>query len=87
MALMITAECINCDVCEPECPNGAIYSGELIYVIEPEKCTECAGHYAEPQCQAVCPVDCIPLNPEIVETQQQLLDKYYLLQGKLVKNC
>ena len=84
MALMITDECINCDVCEPECPNGAIYSGELIYVIEPEKCTECVGHYAEPQCQAVCPVDCIPLNPEIVETQQQLLDKYYLLQGKLI---
>ena len=39
MALMITDECINCDVCEPECPNGAISPGEEIYVIDPHKCT------------------------------------------------
>ena len=41
MALMITDECINCDVCEPECPNQAIYLGEEIYEIDPSKCTEC----------------------------------------------
>ena len=35
MALMITDECINCDVCEPECPNGAISQGPEIYVIDP----------------------------------------------------
>ena len=34
MALMITDECINCDVCEPECPNQAIYMGEAIYEID-----------------------------------------------------
>ena len=41
MALIITDECINCDVCEPECPNEAISAGEEIYVIDPAKCTEC----------------------------------------------
>ncbi|MEY4910997.1 MAG: hypothetical protein RL761_660, partial [Pseudomonadota bacterium] len=41
MALLITDECINCDVCEPECPNEAIYLGEEIYEIDPHKCTEC----------------------------------------------
>ena len=44
MALMITDECINCDVCEPECPNEAISQGPEIYVIDPKKCTECVGH-------------------------------------------
>jgi ferredoxin len=76
MALMITDECINCDVCEPECPNDAISAGEEIYVIDPKKCTECVGHFDEPQCQKVCPVDCIPLDPERKETEEQLLQKY-----------
>ena len=76
MALMITDECINCDVCEPECPNEAISAGEEIYVIDPKKCTECVGHFDEPQCQTVCPVDCIPLDPERKETEEQLLQKY-----------
>jgi ferredoxin len=79
MALMITDECINCDVCEPECPNEAIYQGAEIYEINPSKCTECVGHYDEPQCQQVCPVDCIPLNPDVVESKDQLMDKYYKL--------
>ena len=61
MALMITDECINCDVCEPECPNGAISQGPEIYVIDPAKCTECVGHFDAPQCREVCPVDCIPV--------------------------
>ena len=81
MALLITEECINCDVCEPECPNAAITQGEEIYVIDPNLCTECVGHYDEPQCVVVCPVDCIPKNPEHVETREQLLEKYRRLQG------
>jgi ferredoxin len=76
MALLITDECINCDVCEPECPNNAISQGEEIYVIDPALCTECVGHYDEPQCQQVCPVDCIPLDPGYVESKEQLQDKY-----------
>lgn len=82
MALKITDECINCDVCEPECPNEAIYQGTDIYVIDPNKCTECVGHYDEPQCQQVCPVDCIPLDPERLETEDELWEKYRTLTGK-----
>lgn len=79
MALLITDECINCDVCEPECPNAAISAGEEIYVIDPAKCTECVGHFDEPQCRKVCPVDCIPLDPQHAETQEQLQQKYLRL--------
>lgn len=75
MALLITQECINCDVCEPVCPNEAIYMGEEIYEIDPDLCTECVGHFDKPQCQLVCPVDCIPLDPNHVETEEQLLKK------------
>ncbi|MCG8436241.1 MAG: YfhL family 4Fe-4S dicluster ferredoxin, partial [Gammaproteobacteria bacterium] len=70
MALKITDECINCDVCEPVCPNAAIYQGEIIYEIEPALCTECVGHFKEPQCRKVCPVDCIPLDPGYTETRE-----------------
>ena len=79
MALKITDQCINCDVCEPECPNGAISMGLEIYVIDPRKCTECVGHFDKPQCQVVCPVDCIPLDPEHVESREELQAKYEAL--------
>ena len=82
MALMITDECINCDVCEPECPNEAISQGEDIYVIDPHKCTECVGHYDEPQCQKVCPVDCIPLHPDFPESKEQLYAKFLRLTAQ-----
>ncbi len=76
MALWITHECINCDVCEPECPNQAISQGPEIYVIDADRCTECVGHFDKPQCVEVCPVDCIPVNPDRVETREQLELKY-----------
>ena len=79
MALMITDECINCDVCEPECPNGAISQGEEIYQIDPNKCTECVGHYDTPQCIEVCPVDCIIPNPAHAEDKDQLQQKFLKL--------
>ena len=82
MALMITDECINCDVCEPVCPNNAIYQGQDIYEINPDLCTECVGHFDTPQCVEVCPIDCIPLNPDVVETQAQLMQKYVTLTIK-----
>jgi len=81
MALMITDDCINCDVCETECPNQAISQGPEIYVIDPDKCTECVGHFDEPQCVAVCPVSCIPVNPERVESKEQLQQKYAQLMA------
>ena len=82
MALLITDVCINCDVCEPECPNEAIYMGPEIYEIDPHKCTECVGHFDEPQCVQVCPVSCIPVNPEWVENRETLWQKYQSLQAK-----
>ena len=82
MALMITDECINCDVCEPECPNDAISPGDEIYEINPDLCTECVGHFETSQCVEVCPVDCIPLDPNRPETQEELKEKYTLLTGE-----
>jgi ferredoxin len=85
MALLITEECINCDVCEPECPNQAISQGETAYVIDPRRCTECVGHFDTPQCVEVCPVDCII--PGLVETRERLERKYRALMAeRLVKN-
>ena len=81
MSLFITDECINCDVCEPECPNSAITQGEEIYEIAPELCTECVGHFDTPQCVEVCPVDCIPKDPDKVETQEVLHAKYESLMA------
>ncbi|MFO1428860.1 MAG: YfhL family 4Fe-4S dicluster ferredoxin [Candidatus Competibacteraceae bacterium] len=81
MALSITDECINCDVCEPECPNQAISQGPEIYEIDPNKCTECVGHFDTPQCVAVCPVECIIPHPNHLETREQLLLKYWRLTG------
>ena len=90
MSTMITAECINCGACEPECPNTAIYEGGVvwqngadshpalqqdIYYIVPEKCTECVGFFDQEQCAAVCPVDCCVPNPDDPETEDALLVK------------
>lgn len=75
MALKITDECVNCGVCEPECPNESISEGSDIYVIDHDKCTECVGYFDEPQCIEVCPVDCIIPDPDHSETKEQLLAK------------
>lgn len=79
MALFITDECINCDVCEPECPNDAISQGPEIFVINPKACTECVGHFNTPQCVEVCPVSCIHKSPDYPETTEQLMEKYHRL--------
>lgn len=82
MALTITDDCINCDVCESRCPNQAIHQGIEIFEIDPNRCTECVGHFDHPQCVEVCPVDCIPLDPQHRETPEQLMEKYRKLTGK-----
>jgi ferredoxin len=83
MAYKITDECINCGACEPECPNEAITAEEEIYVIDPNKCTECVGHYDESQCAAVCPVDCCVPDEDHKESREQLMEKYRKLTGEL----
>src|ERR1700731_3745545 len=90
MATIITSDCINCGACEPECPNTAIYAGAVpwelngasnpaiaqdIFYIVPSKCTECVGFYDHEACAAVCPVDCCVPDPNIVETEQVLLQR------------
>jgi ferredoxin len=81
MALLITDDCINCDLCEAECPNDAITQGEDYYEIEPSKCTECVGHFTESQCTEVCPIECIIIDKDNIETKEQLLNKYSILVG------
>ncbi|MCF6345456.1 MAG: YfhL family 4Fe-4S dicluster ferredoxin [Thiomicrorhabdus sp.] len=82
MALKIIKGCINCDMCEPECPNKAIYMGDKIYEINPDLCTECVGFYDEPTCISVCPLDCIITDPEREEDKETLYQKF----EQLVKN-
>ena len=88
MSTLITEECINCGACDPECPNSAIYEGgaqwdtngdshpplkaDYFYIV-PEKCTECVGFFDQEQCAAVCPVDCCVPDPDIPETEEQLI--------------
>lgn len=82
VALRITDQCINCDVCAPVCPNAAISAGARVYEIAPSRCTECVGHHDEPQCVAVCPVECIVVDPAHVESRATLLQRHLALSGK-----
>lgn len=79
MALRIDSECVNCDVCEPACPNQAIFFGAEIFQIDPDLCTQCVGHFDEPQCVVLCPVGCISVDPNHRESEGQLLAKYQRL--------
>lgn len=90
MAYFITDDCIDCNACEIECPNNAIYAGGAPYdlngqehpalhdthtYIAYDKCTECVGYYDEPQCVAACPSEAIIKDPNREETNEQLLAK------------
>lgn len=79
MAYKITSDCISCGACEPECKNEAIKEGQDIYVIDPDKCTECVGWFEKQKCVEICPVDaCVP-DPAHKETREQLLKKWQKL--------
>ena len=73
-------------------PNGnAINAEELqeplndeVYFIVTDKCTECKGFFNEPQCAAVCPVDCCVPDEDCEETEAILLAKHqFLHKGEL----
>lgn len=116
MAIKITDECINCNACEPECPNNAIYENaaqwnwakgtsltqiemedgtvidanqfnpaisDKVFYIVPDKCTECKGFHEEPQCAAVCPVDCCVPDPDYEEAEETLLAKKAWMHGEI----
>ena len=76
MAYKITDECISCGACEPECPNQAISEGEAIYVIDPDKCTECVGSYPSSHCADACPVSACVADPKHKESREQLLNRW-----------
>ncbi len=76
MAYRITDECISCGACEPECPNQAITEGEIIYVIDPVKCTECVGSFESSRCAEICPVDSCESDPANEESRDQLMAKW-----------
>ncbi len=76
MSLMINDECIACDACREECPNEAIGEDEPIYIIDPDRCTECIGYYDEPNCISVCPVDAIVSDPDNIENIDELKYKF-----------
>jgi ferredoxin len=82
VALRITDQCVNCDVCEPVCPNQAIAMGSEFYEIAADRCTECVGHQDEPQCVLVCPVECILPDADHSESRATLFAKYTRLTGK-----
>lgn len=70
MALEIIELCTNCYACEPLCPNQAIHGAKPHFLIDPDKCNECAGDFADPQCASICPIEGailneagVPLNP------------------------
>ncbi len=99
MALLITTDCISCGACVPECPNEAIFESrgdaeakgyhvgenQGDYVIVHDRCTECVGHFDEPQCAAVCPVDnCCISDPAYPESVAVLLAKATALNPEKV---
>lgn len=47
---------------------------ELYYIVT-DKCTECHGFHEEPQCAAVCPVDCCIIDEDNIETEEELFAK------------
>lgn len=57
MALQIVEKCTNCWACLPLCPTQAIYKAKPHFLIDQKKCTECEGHFADPQCANICPIE------------------------------
>jgi ferredoxin len=79
MSLKITDDCTSCDACVSACPNNAISAGDVIYQIDPDRCSECVGAEDSPQCQMVCPADCIVQG--VAESKDALLAKYKAIHG------
>jgi ferredoxin len=79
MSLKITDDCTSCDACVSTCPNTAISAGDVIYLIDADRCTECVGAEDSPQCQLVCPVDAIVAG--VSENRDALLAKYHAMHG------
>ncbi len=87
MAMEILPDrCDDCRLCVELCPVSAIQPPDpsrrrWTTQIDPERCTECVGHFAWPRCVAVCRVGGIVKNVERIETRTSLLQKWDLLTG------
>jgi ferredoxin len=64
MALEIIELCTNCYACEPLCPSQAIFEAKPHFLIDANKCTECAGDFADAQCASICPIEGAILNED-----------------------
>ena len=70
-------------------PEGKEYDADAemepvdmdVYFIVPDKCTECVGFHDEPQCAAVCPVDCCVPDEDHIESEEELLSKKDWMHG------
>jgi len=77
MAVLITDTCISCDACLDECPTESIVdndenpTGEDIYYVNSETCTECVGDNDAPACADACPTEgCIVWDDSSVAPEQ-----------------
>lgn len=61
-------------VFEPAAKKQKPVSDEFYYIVS-NKCTECMGFHEEPQCAAVCPVDCCVEDPDYRESEEELYAK------------
>lgn len=62
MAVKIIDLCVNCHACLPVCPSNAIYETKPHFMVDPKKCTECEGAFADFQCASICPIEGAILN-------------------------
>jgi len=76
MAYKITDQCVKCGSCELECLNQAISEGETTYLIDPHRCTECVGYFKSAKCAEICPLGASVSDPDHVESEEQLLNKW-----------
>ncbi len=81
MAYKITEDCVLCGVCVTVCPNEAITEGDPIYILDPEKCTECVPVHPVSQCEDVCPTMACVKDPDRKESKEELEAKYKKLKG------
>jgi ferredoxin len=82
MALLIDSSCINCAACETECPNQSISAGDPVFLVDPERCTECVGAYNEPCCLQACPIEgAIVPDPARRDSREVLLARYQRLHA------
>lgn len=64
MAYSIVDSCVSCHACSMVCPSNAIFKGpgDAHFLVDPKKCTECEGDYADSQCASICPIEGAILN-------------------------